>query len=168
MTMQSIVCVPSMSDCRYTVAGVLFIRAQRTVLAGEELTISYCSPLDSVQDRRSTLWRTHEFVCACELCVAGDNGEQYAEAAAKADSARTDKARRQHHAAAYTALDTRSLCALAETRMNHALQVAWACEALGQTNEAVNWHRKARDGFKLQYGDSEDLYQQFVTCRANS
>jgi hypothetical protein len=156
---------------RYTVGGALFVRAQREALAGEELTISYCNPLDSVHDRRSALWKTHAFVCACELCEAGDDSAQYAEAAAAASVSRTDAARQRQHAAAYAALDTRSLCALALMRTNHALHVARASEAIGQTTVAADWHRKAREQFSLHYGASDELYRQFLKhreCRLGS
>ena len=142
------------------------MRALRLVRAGEELTISYCNPLDSVRDRRAALWRTHAFVCACELCEAGDSSERYAAAAAAASASPTDKARLRHHAAAYDALDTRLLCALAAMRTDHALHAARASEALGQSTVAAEWHRKARQQFALHYGASDALYRQFLEHRA--
>jgi hypothetical protein len=58
-------CVP---NCCYGFLGdVMFVRTVTELRAGDELTVSYVSAHDSLQERDAKLQR-RGFVCRCELC----------------------------------------------------------------------------------------------------
>jgi hypothetical protein len=46
----------------------MFVRARHPLSAGQELTFSYCDPLDPLDERRGKIQAKHRFICNCDLC----------------------------------------------------------------------------------------------------
>jgi hypothetical protein len=68
MMMMCNVCVTRYIFHRLFLGDFMFVRARRPLSAGEELTFSYCDPLDPLDERRDEMQRRCGYQCACELC----------------------------------------------------------------------------------------------------
>jgi hypothetical protein len=58
---------------------MLFLRASRSISAGEEITSQYVSPEVTIQDRQQRYRGTWGFECDCELCVADNEANSEVE-----------------------------------------------------------------------------------------
>lgn len=65
-------------NCHYTFSeGVMAFRALRTILPGEEVTVSYIDTVVGTAARRATLLHTKHFLCRCNRCNAYDGAMQH-------------------------------------------------------------------------------------------
>ncbi|CAE8636656.1 unnamed protein product [Polarella glacialis] len=154
------------ANCSWcTVGDMLFVRCQREVASGEELTIPYCNPTDAVEDRRDFLKGRHGFVCCCGLCEAQKSAEAYNRdvALAEACEARGDwEASLVHHTAAFKFLASREYCSQRQTQLEHCMAANAACHRLRQAKSAHFWLQEARKSFALQWGDDPEAFRLYA------
>jgi len=56
------------NTCRHTIGDMMFVRASTKIRSGDEVTLSYCDPDASYNDRCRTLKSFH-ITCQCTLCT---------------------------------------------------------------------------------------------------
>jgi len=165
-------CNASCSWC--TIGDMLFVRCQRRVAAGEELTISYCNPTDGVQERLDSLFSRHGFVCKCELCTVEKNCARGPEdynrrlALAKTLSSRAKpdfQMLLKLHTSAFEYLSSAEYCSLRHTQTEHAMAACAACYKLQHLSEAKQWLQRARQAFVLQWGSDLGVFKLFAQKR---
>mmetsp|Transcript_103100 Transcript_103100/g.204749 ORF Transcript_103100/g.204749 Transcript_103100/m.204749 type:complete len:548 (+) Transcript_103100:92-1735(+) len=161
------------ANCSWcTIGDMMFIRCQRPIAVGEELTIPYCSPTDSVEDRRNFLRSRHGFTCHCNLCEAQSAGahgaEEYCLHVAKAERCQAQripdwKAVLFHTAAAFEFLSLPAYSSQRQAQTEHGIAASKAGQRLGQPETAQFWLQRAKASFALQWGGNPDVFNLYAT-----
>jgi len=158
----------------HTVGDMLFVRCQRDVDAGEELTISYVLPTTEVKERQEYLESHQSFTCRCNLCMtdlAGGPGcEKYLRVEAMIEGSERKSAPDEGktlklQAAAFDFLQAPSYCSLHGVQVGHAMDACIAAYKLNRVGEAREWLQRARRAFALHYGEHPGVFELFVRAR---
>lgn len=158
----------------YNVGDMLFVRCQRSVAVGEELTIAYCNPTDSLPLRQEFLRSRHGFTCSCKLCTEQSSGcigaaryERDVNAAESFEEAgkMNLEASLQYRIAAFEFLQCPKYCSLRHTQVEHAIAAYLSCQKLGRAEDAVKWLQCAQRSFTLQWGEHPGVFDMFLCSR---
>lgn len=161
------------ANCSWcNIGDMMFVRCQRNVAIGEELTIPYCNPTDSRELRREFLNNRHGFLCNCNLCEMQCDGKagacsyerdvEMAEAREAQDKPDYVQAL-AHRSSAFEFLAGSQLyCSQRQAQTEHAMHANAACHKLGRHREAQSWLLAAKEAFALQWGDQPGVFNLYA------
>jgi len=161
------------ANCSWcNIGDMMFVRCQRTVAIGEELTIPYCNPTDSRESRREFLNNRHGFLCNCKLCQMQSDG-QFGACSYERDVDMAEACEAQckpdyvkalgHRSSAFEFLASSQLyCSQRQAQTEHAMHANAACHKLGRQREAQSWLVAAKEAFALQWGSQPGVFNLYA------
>lgn len=164
------------ANCSWcTIGDLIFVRCQREVQTGEELTIAYCNPTDSFDLRQEFLWKHHNFTCGCRLCNAqrGDapRADIYGHILSKALACEAKEVQDYQKALnfrtkAFEFLRSSDYCSMRQEQADHATAASAACCKLKRPEDARSWLQSAKQAFALQWGCHSGVWELYAQDRA--